>query len=54
MDRSPRSQPADLRRDAVTVVRPDPEAWSLAVLYADGDRSRLVVVDERTVLVRNH
>ncbi len=60
MDRAPRfrSRPHDLRREhpaspAETTQRPDPEAWSLARLYANGDTRRLVVLDDRTVLVRN-
>lgn len=32
---------------------PDPEAWSLARLYANGDVRRLTVLDRNTVLVRN-
>lgn len=39
---------------AVTTQAPDPEAWGLALLYANGDASRLrVSADGMTVTVRN-
>jgi hypothetical protein len=40
--------------NAATVRKPDPEVWSLAMLYANGDARRLEVSpDGQTVLVRN-
>lgn len=42
-------------KTVTTTQRPDPEAWSLAKLYANGDERRLVVsADGRTVTVRNN
>ena len=48
-----RSRP---RRQAqpVTVTRPTPAVWRAALALADGDPTRLRVIDERTVLVANH
>lgn len=46
--RAPRPTPA-------VVVRPDPEAWSAALVIAGGDAKRLLVSDGgRAVHVLNH
>ena len=45
--RTPAPQP-------VTVVKPDPAAWKLALKLAGGDATRLVVVSENEIVVSNH
>jgi hypothetical protein len=45
--RTPAPQP-------VTVTRPNPDAWKLALTLAGGDASRLVVVSENEIIVANN
>ena len=45
--------PMTSRKTQVDVRKADPEAWSLALLYANGDTRRLHVKDDGSVIVRN-
>ena len=55
----PKSKPKRSEPRTRDVVQPvkvtavEPAAWETALQLADGDKRRLRVVDERTVLVRN-
>jgi hypothetical protein len=38
----------------VTVTRPDPDAWALALRLADGDAKRLRVVSTVAIIIANN
>lgn len=42
-----------IRHFPVTSVKPNPLAWSHALKLAGGEVSRLLVLDERTIIVTN-
>jgi hypothetical protein len=48
-----RPRVSDRTRQLVTSVKPDPEAWELALRLADNDPRRLRVISETEIIVVN-
>jgi hypothetical protein len=47
-------RPLKRRNNELTVLKVVPELWEWAVLAAEGDYSRIQIVSETEVIIRNH
>jgi len=49
-----RHRPRAQAQQPITVTRPDPDAWTLALRLAGGDAKRLLVVSPVEIIVANN